>query len=626
MPQDTRIVRAVIHPAIGIARVGNSQREYFIGPVVPYPTPPPPGGYRDPSGALKRQAARFRVYGVNTANEVVRELTLDNAYIRWVVHVANKKAAWYKFELALDIPDAVPCVRRNATYKGANRRGLVIDPGPREVQGRDQSGPRFSTGRFLGRPVYLGELRTDGQGRLLFLGGLGVAGTPFRNNPVRTYANNEGWYDDIADGPVTAEVIVDGERLPVTHAWVVVGPPNYAPDLVTIQTMYDVITDAYQRRWWGPRATPSFTAHILPIFQQLVETQWVNTGFHRLFGPRAPYELLAPGYLAQLARNDPAQAEARQAVFQMFRSPDATNINVRAWPEAYGDAAFVRSKETNPRYLLALTATQYADLRAWAGGNFEADWDPNAPPPPASIEDVPLDQQPTTLDKAALHFCMGGPFHPGCEMTWPMRHTQLYRLAFRVRPREADEPEEDYGDYLTPDRIGQPNGPLAASSPGDITRWLAVPWQTDTASCRSGYEPQFDPYVPTFWPARVPNHVLKEGDYARLMDPDLSDEQRLAAFNIRVSWFRGLGQGYQGQINRMVTSFGKMGLVERRDGPGGDLPGVVYVETGTTLPELAGALRAQSDEEAILAEGLADLSGQDVEKVQHPRRLGELHE
>lgn len=29
--KDTRIVRAAIHPAIGIAPIGNSEREYFLG-------------------------------------------------------------------------------------------------------------------------------------------------------------------------------------------------------------------------------------------------------------------------------------------------------------------------------------------------------------------------------------------------------------------------------------------------------------------------------------------------------------------------------------------------------------------------------------------------------------------
>ncbi|WP_309660366.1 MULTISPECIES: LodA/GoxA family CTQ-dependent oxidase [unclassified Sphingomonas] len=28
-----------------------------------------------------------------------------------------------------------------------------------------------------------------------------------------TFANNEGWYDDISDGPVTANVILNGQAL-----------------------------------------------------------------------------------------------------------------------------------------------------------------------------------------------------------------------------------------------------------------------------------------------------------------------------------------------------------------------------------------------------------------------------
>ena len=29
-------------------------------------------------------------------------------------------------------------------------------------------------------------------------------------------------------------------------------------------------------------------------------------------------------------------------------------------------------------------------------------------------------------------------------------------------------------------------GPLYFQAPGDLSRWMAVPWQTDTSSCRSG--------------------------------------------------------------------------------------------------------------------------------------------
>jgi len=109
---DEKIVGVAIHPGIGVARVGNSD-EYFIGPELPHAVPQAPGFYRDASGALKRQAARFRVYGYNARGEVVREITSD-AKIEWSVRVANKKAAWYQFGVALDLPESVPVARRNA--------------------------------------------------------------------------------------------------------------------------------------------------------------------------------------------------------------------------------------------------------------------------------------------------------------------------------------------------------------------------------------------------------------------------------------------------------------------------------------------------------------------------------
>ena len=90
---DTTIVRAAIFPAIGIARLGNSENDYFLAPEVTDPLPEPPGFYRDPTGALKRQAVRLRLYGLNAAGRPVAELTADNAEIRWNAHLANKKSA-----------------------------------------------------------------------------------------------------------------------------------------------------------------------------------------------------------------------------------------------------------------------------------------------------------------------------------------------------------------------------------------------------------------------------------------------------------------------------------------------------------------------------------------------------
>lgn len=70
------------------------------------------------------------------------ELTADNAEVRWTVHVANKKAAWYQFQLALDIPEAARAEEsqlRNPLVAGPDRGRLVIDPGSRSVRGRDRA-------------------------------------------------------------------------------------------------------------------------------------------------------------------------------------------------------------------------------------------------------------------------------------------------------------------------------------------------------------------------------------------------------------------------------------------------------------------------------------------------------
>jgi hypothetical protein len=113
------------------------------------------------------------------------------------------------------------------------------------------------------------------------------------------------------------------------------------------------------------------------------------------------------------------------------------------------------------------------------------------------------------LDRAALDHCLAEAFHPGCEVTWPIRHLSLFSSPFRIRHRPSEQPKPDYGKTLTP------GGALVKRSqgPGDLTRWMGLPWQADTAFCRSGYDSDYDPYVPTFWPARVPNQILTKAAY-----------------------------------------------------------------------------------------------------------------
>jgi hypothetical protein len=603
MAADKTITHAAIHPAIGIARLGGSKEfdGFFLGPQVPDEPALGQGAYKDKHGALKRQAAGFRIYGYNAAGEVVAELTLDNATIEWTVELANKKAAWYQFQLALDIPEASaaatpPSARRNATVAGSDRGKLAILPKPRAISGRDEHGPRyhFDDGHFFHLPVELGELRTDDDGRLHVLGGFGLSQS-LSGTPPTTFANNDGWHDDTSDGPVDAKVTLDGKQIPVEGAWIVVAPPNYAPALKTTRTLYDLLYDRMIS--WGlltPPAQVSFERHIRPIFERLTGLQWVNRGFASWFGTGAPFDF--EGLLPRLADLSDGNIEFRQRMYSQFRVPQPTGqqLGKLLWPQFFGDAldSLVTPSPQNPDSskmvpdgLASLGPSQLLWLRKWADGKFVAA--ASLKPSPQSLTEVDVADQPAALDEAALAFCLADAFHPGCELTWPMRHHLLYSGPFRIKRRPASSPEPDFGTVLTPTVAVSPTGPLAGATAGDLTRWMAVPWQTDTASCLSGYSFfQSSPSLPSFWPARVPNQVLREVEYDLLMDSTKSKAARLAAFHQRVDWLRAFGKT---ATTQMITKFNLLGIVEERSGPR-DIPGVpsrVWVESKPDLKEPA---------------------------------------
>lgn len=577
----TDIVKAAIYPPIGVARVGNSQDEWFLAPEVPDPLPEKPGFYRDATGALKRQAARFRIYGLDANGVAVKELTASDAKIEWRVHLANKKSAWFQFQLALDIPeaaDAPPTLLRNATV--SDRNALMIDPGPRSINGKKTSGKKyaFDSGKFMTKPVYLGELRTDDAGRLIVLGGRGVSAS-YDGSKAVTFANNEAWHDDVSDGPVTATVSYQGKVLEVDPAWCIVAPPNYGPMQKSVRTMWDLMRDvAIQAKKLARPARPSFENDIRPLFQRMTRLQWVNAGFAGQFGWNTPQNFNEPQWMVRLSDPSATNRELRRTIANHFRVFERDSWSPTPWPWLYGDAMNVPPAQT-PRQHAALTDTQLTFLKQWAEGEFEADYDP-APKPPRRIEDVPVAQQPDTLTKASMEDCLADAFHPGCEMTWPMRTASMYMAPFRLLHAAPDWVEPQYAPPVNA-ALDLPNGPLAGQVPGGVTRWMAIPWQTDTASCRSGYTRTYDPYVPSFWPARVPNNVLTEESYAKVMNEKLPLEERLAAFAQRSLWIRPLGTtSYTDQINNMIDNFGAMGVVEVRKGPGDphNFPAEIEVE------------------------------------------------
>lgn len=566
------IVSAKIHPAIGIARVGDSESGFYIGPEVIDPPSEQAGFYRDDTGALKRQAARFRVYGHDAAGKVVRELTSDVAKIEWCVHVANKKASFFEWELAMDIPEAKDLELSLRNQKVEARQSLEIDPGAHSISGKSAE-PVLCIGNFRGVPVKLGELRTDEAGRLVFLGGHGKSASPsgapiFEKGRKNPFINAEDWYDDVCDGPVLARVSIEGREIPVDSAWVATAPPNYAPQLKGQRTMYDLMYDLFLRAGWLPDAgEPTFAADILPILKRLSDMQWVNQGFATRFGYRAPFDFSDPAYLRRLsakpksAHDHDENQEERRQIFNSFRPPEPSDGNQLPWPWLYGDAMEVPA-EDNPRQNAAITQTQFDTLQRWVDGAFVDDWD-RPRPAPSTIGEVRLEDQPSTLDRAALEFCLADAFHPGCEMTWPMRHLTMYRAPFRLKlgksqerkglPRKADQ------QWML-----SRGGPLFEQGPGDLTRWMGLPWQADTAFCRAGYDQKYDPFAPTFWPARVPNQVLSEANYELVVSSGLPLEKRIDAFKHRTNWNAPLKGDTAQQMEQMVHIFGAMGLIETR--------------------------------------------------------------
>ncbi|MFB7631167.1 LodA/GoxA family CTQ-dependent oxidase [Streptomyces sp. NPDC056149] len=614
---DQQIVQVRIHPAIGIARVGNSDATPFIGPESPDQPPLELGSYKDDNGKIIKQAARFRLYGYNAAGDVVRELKLGEegvTDIKWTAHLANKKAAWYQFHCPLDIPEAAKLSdaqrsRRNASVKGADRKKLVIDSGVKALVAGEKDLVVFD-GEIMTKRVRLGAAHVDGDGRLVVAGGDGASGS-YTDPPgeITGVANNDTWYDNTSDGPITAQVTLGGVTISATPAWVVVGPPHYAPGVKTIRTVYDLLYDVFATEKTLDRVVQvSYPEDIEPLLVRFCELQWVNHGFATQFGWKGPHHFDDPEMRRRL--NDPGETsrDLRRQIYQQMRDYDRDGMSPVPWPWLYGDA-MTGGKATSVREHLALSPTQDWMLAQWSEGRF-------VPGPRRTtypdVDQAPAARQPGLLDQAALDNCAADAFHPGSEITWPIRHKTMYSEPFRILHRSPDQPERDYGDVLKDVDLYSKDGPLYAQGPGDLTRWMAAPWQCDTASCRMGYAERsglgarYSPFVPTFWPAQMPNHVLTEKDFKTVnTKPTGDDSAREKAFENRAVWLRGLpGVEMNKQREKMIEIWWQFGIVEPREYTVGDgkFPKHLQVESQPgygSVPDHANLINIQVPEAGI---------------------------
>ncbi|WP_425468380.1 CTQ-dependent glycine oxidase GoxA [Phaeobacter marinintestinus] len=612
-PPDAPVAKVRIYPALGISRVGGSEK-WFYAPEVPgLPADPGQGGFKDGLEKIKKQVQRFRVYAFDADNRVIGEVTGQG--ITWGVHLANTKAGWYGFNNALDNGDlapGLPSQKRNQYFvTDADREeNLMIDGRLLEISGPGvnadgtEAAYTFEGTFWGGQPdaisVGLGQLRTDDAGRLMVVPPDGVSNSP-SDAAITSFADNNAWHDDWCDGPVTASVEIGGKVFEAEPSWVACVGPNFAPEIPPITTLYDVIQDMnVEHGWTQPPELPlSFMTYIYPTFRRVALMAWVTQAANLRQGWMAIGDLRDPDYVAQLADPDPGNAEFRQQIFALFRDPynlsDTAYLEERLKiPYMLGDGV---NYDGSPLQWFQFPKLQYSYLEAWAAGDFVNDYEgavaEDVVTDFGAFEDIPLELQPGALTQAALEPCSGGAFHPGVELTYYLRLKEMYARnmdpeaePFRIAHGDRPNLNQNLGRLLTPevafdgfDGTPPPIGPQMA---GDLTRWMGLPWQCDAFSCQQVLMQQNYPTA-VWWPALLPIDVLPEAYYAAGMDDTLSEEERAKFFANRVSWSRGVaGIGYHANgsywdgITNMITLWQRMGFVVRMPSPGGD----VFVERG----------------------------------------------
>ena len=229
----------------------------------------------------------------------MREITSADARIEWSVHLTNGKAAGPRFDAT---------GRRNA---GVPVKDLVIDATLQKISGASRAMKRLR-GKFMGVTVPLGDLLTDSAGRLVVLGGFGKSQSVPAGRVLMDFANNDGWCDDTSDGPVRATIKLKGasKTVEAEAAWVIVGPPDFAPEIESVITLYDVVRNvaAKLHSAFDVRSNMpvSFTEHIYPILRRATLNIWVNYLARRGHGQDTNAYFLAPELLALLSNNSRA--------------------------------------------------------------------------------------------------------------------------------------------------------------------------------------------------------------------------------------------------------------------------------------------------------------------------------
>ena len=556
--------------------------------------------FKDTEGKIKKQGTRFRIYGFDEKNNPVGEITSgETTKINWSVSLANKKASWFMFDgtenalnafkgeneailtnirnpkigkIELDSGKYVP---NNDRVKFLEIHGYMYDENNKPInpaiQGVSINSGHKIKGKFKENfEIHLGELKTDDKGRLIVLGGngysdaIGAKGESIKDvRWIRNYANNNDWFDDISDGPVNAAVIIEGEEIEVRDgAWIIVAPTDFAPDVRNIVTLYDVMEEvAWNNKILQSTTTPlvrtpeltTFDGDIKPVLKAMHSQRWVNKRALKGHGsgklgdfqdgndPDLLLKELSPknkdedSPKGKLIREkilehlrQPAYAYYKDGVFnpnQYENNLAKAQANSKFMPPLSGDEGDI--VDDDPSTYLSLTYMQFERFKDWVANPYlDEDREPKI--------DNPVKAEIDCLVKTVLDNCAGGAFFPGIEMTCVSRVPSLYKEAFRIDQSEFEA--------------------------GDITKYMALPWQADFWECQQHW-----------WPAQRPDDIIPDENFDELFGKftqDVGDNYEKVLFE-RVRWDRGLGNTQRPSseylINRLLPPVSEEATVNVSD-------------------------------------------------------------
>ena len=365
--------------------------------------------------------------------------------------------------------------------------------------------------------------------RLIVLGGYGEsASTENPPRPIDEYASNDTWFDDASDGTVKATVhLANGDLIEADGAWVFVGPPDFAPGVGNVVSLFDTLCDTSvrgglqptvaspmlqvlleQQRAWSATSSlagykPSFTREIQPMLARAIgardvhESGVANQKYHHTLE-----------HWDTLASADESSREARETIFSKMRDPDAKEVQWDKMPRGLGDdyaPPETDPADRKPTSFLSLTHVQYATLREWSLGNFVADW--------TGVVPTIVPREPPTpddLDRAAVENSVGGPFYPGIEVSWLIRCKELFAEPLRIATTRV--------------QLG-----ALELRPGFFSQQMALPWQADFYDCHKerSDDPDGNEYEFMWWTAQRPDDVFVSGGprdrWVRAFDPHALD-------------------------------------------------------------------------------------------------------